>query len=201
MPTIEDLARARQTEKVYDPYTAYLQQIGIGGRQYLNPAEQYQRGLYDPLQTMYGLQQRYQLLPGAGVPAPGGSFVDYASQFGGDRAAVGQRARQLLNALYSTNPTARGEEGFAYEPRFGETGAGQGVIAAGGVEGVEGGDINELMELLQLGMRAKMGARGAGYISGRLPREQQIWTSQQAGATPSNQSFLDYLRQKYNLSF
>lgn len=173
----------RETEDIFDPFTAYLQRLGLGQRNYLNPAEQYQVGQYNPLSTMYGVQGRMatqfpELLPGY--------FTDYAlgnpNRTGGN---IYGYANSLMSKILGATPEARGTMGTVWEPTWSEG------------ERTSGGNIAELQQLLQTALRQNLGRPGANWLAGNLPAEQQRWAGGLAqGGTGT---FLDYIRQKYNL--
>jgi len=168
------------TEGIFDPFTAYLQKMGLGTQNYYNPAQQYQIGQYDPLYNLYGLQGRMATVNPAW--APQANFADYTQQMG---AGPGIRSYNLLRQLLGWNPEQRAQVGATYEPTWSEG------------ERTGSGNIAELQQLLKTALQPYLGRPGANWMAGNLPAEQQRWAGgQAAGGTGT---FLDYIRQKYNL--
>ena len=176
---------SNMTEDIFDPFTSYLQKLGLGTQNYYNPAQQYQMQQFDPLNMMYGLRGRMASV----IPplAPGGTFADYAFPFAGNMSGQGMQnqAKGLLGALMGWNPEQRAQAGAVYEPTYSEG------------ERTGGGNIAELQQLIQQALRGQLGRPGANWLAGNLPAEQQRWAGGQAQGQTG--TFLDYIRQKYNL--
>lgn len=183
------LTDLQNVEATYDPYTAFLQQIGIGGRTYLNPAEQYKQSLVQPIDVLKSLQEKMGMAL-MGAPAAQ-SFTDYASPFLNAPGNIYSKARELWGTLMGQSPTRRGEGGFAYEPTYGFDDKGERVRTTG--------NIQELQALLKLAGGSPFGMRGSTWLSKRLPEEQQKWVSTQAAGQGTGESFLDYIRSRYNI--
>ena len=172
------------TEDIFDPFTAYLQKMGLGTQNYYNPAQQYTMQQFDPLNMLYGLQGRMGTVdPGW---APRSTGADYAYDFTGRGSTPIQgRARSLMQQIMGWSPEQRAQAGTTYEPTWSEG------------ERTSSGNIGELQQLIQQALRKQLGRPGANWLAGNLPAEQQRWAGTQAqGGTDT---FLDYIRQKYNL--
>jgi len=183
------------TEDIYDPFTAYLQRLGLGTQNYFNPAQQYQIGQFDPLQNMYNIRGRMATLPGNQGMAPG-YFSDWMNQFtpnpnqgGGMNSYYGTmypQAQNLMRQIFNTGQEGRAQAGTVYEPTY------------SGGERTGSGNIAELQQLIQTALRGQLGRPGANWLAGNLPAEQQRWAGQQVAQGPQG-TFLDYIRSKYNL--
>ena len=169
-----------QTEDVYDPFTAFLQMLGLGGRNYYSPQERYNVGQYDPLSNLFGIQGRMGTVDPSYAPSSG-YFADYAGGVGD----VYQKARELLSGIFGMGTEQRGQAETVYEPTYSEG------------ERTGSGNVAELQALIQAALRQQLGRPGANWMASRLPGEQQLWANTQAG--DGGDTFLDYLKQKYNL--
>ena len=167
----------------YGPFTQYLQRLGIGATGG-GPAGGYLRSLYDPLQSLYAQEQIYAPLMGS---TPGG-WGDYLGEgYTGVPRTMYDRARQILRQLMATPYEKRAEMGLTWEPTYPE----------GGGEGREVSQSSQ-QALLQQALAPIWGYGGAGRFQQRLPVEEQIWLQRKAEG--EGKSFLEWLRDKYNLA-
>ncbi len=158
------------TEETYGPQAGYLSGLGLYGKGYQSPYQQYQAGMYDPLNLLWQMQA-----PMAMAGQPGYQPTQYLSQF------APQYAEDPFSMYAMARGTLRDVMGMAPEQRAGMPGAEYG----GGIA-----------QLLGLGLRQQLGP-GAEWLQGRVPAERTQWMAQypqQLGPT-----FLDYIKQKYNL--
>jgi hypothetical protein len=181
-PNLQDIS----TEQSYDPFTAYLQSLGLANKEYLRPSQQYQVSLYDKLNTLLGLQGRMGTVNQNYLPESG-YMVDYAKPFMNQPGSQFDRAKSLIQGIFGFNPEQRAKAGVSYEPTFADG------------EKTSTGNVAELQDILKLGLRARYGTQGADWVSSRLPWDQQQWTNQQAQG--STTPFVEYLKQKYNFAF
>lgn len=196
--TAWEMAHAAGTELATDPYTAYLERLGIGGKQFYNPAEQYQEALFDPFYSLYGTEARLQG-PGGVMQDPtkqSATFTDFLTRIGGGLAGLTQGALGQMKSIFGATPEQKLTMG--YEP--GQYEAGSSGEARGGMDP---GQLAELQGLMRYGLRPSAGILGSGYAAGRLPQAQQAYYSQKAAMQPSalNTSFLDWLRKNWGLQF
>jgi len=172
----------------YGPYTQYLMRLGLGGGGYMTPAQRYQASLYDPLQALYGLEQRFVGAPGMGA-APG-EWGDYIGRgYAYNPAEMYGRAGGMLGGLMGMSPAQREEYGMTWGVGYPELGAGEPERL--------GLSMAEQQALVGMALRPSWGPYGAQRMAGRLPQEEQLWMQQQAQGEVI--SFLDYLRRKYNM--
>jgi hypothetical protein len=182
-----------------DPFTAYLNRLGIGGKMAYNPAQQYQVGLYDPLKSIYDVQQR---LHGAGavlqdpnkMPA---TFSDYMSKTGAGVGGLVESARGQLQNIFGATPEQKASigsnVGMNYEPSqydTGTTGEGQAMNA---------GSIDELANLIRYGLRGTQGIMGSRYAASRLPQAQQAYYSQKSAGSTTQPNFIDWLKSNWGI--
>jgi hypothetical protein len=169
------------TEDTFDPKTAYLEKLGLGNKNYWNPGEQWQSNQFDPLSAAYQLQSRLALTQNPEYAAP--SFADYATSGGN----VFSKGWDMLKNLFGMGNESRAGAEATYEPTY------------EGGQKTNSGNIGELQQLMASGLRNKFGNYGSRWLAGNLPQEQQKWANYSAGG--GGNSFLDYLKGKYNLSF
>lgn len=184
-------------EERTDPQTAYLSRLGIGGKQFYNPAERYAADLFDPYKDIYDIRQRLHG-PSGPLQDPSrqeGSFADFYDKFGGGIGGVTQGARQQLQSIFGAKTPVQTTLG--YEP---------GQYLAGS-EGELGGQLNpgrlgELQKLLEYGLRPTAGTLGARYAAQRLPQAQQAYYSQRAAGQPgaSGMPFVEWLKSVWGLN-
>jgi hypothetical protein len=165
-----------QTEEAYSPFTAYLQSLGLGSKNYYNPAEKYQMNQYDPLSNIYDVRRQMSIVDP--TVDPGNYVSPWASQNVGGATKL---ARNTLSQLFGMGQENQGLAGIDYSPIF------------NGTDSVDTNNIGQLQSLLKTGVRGNLGS----YLASKLPWEQQQWGNNQAAGGGS--SFLDYLKQKYNL--
>jgi len=186
-------------EVATDPWTGYLNRLGIGGKVNYNPAERYQASLFQPLQNMYDISevqaragmgpQKYttlsDYLTGAGMPTAGTGAKGMTPLFG--------QAAGLLKNLFGATPEQQGF--FGYEPGS--------SIPEGGTEAVyDPGNIAQLQQLMKYGLRETGGAAGSQFVANMLPKLQQAYYGQKVGVgTGGVTNFLDWARQKYPSMF
>ncbi len=176
------------TDMVMGPYAEYLKARGLGGMAYLNPAQQYQAGLYNPLRSLFETQYSMYGIPGYGGGAQTPDWASFVGQQGGaGRQGIYGGFANALQQLLGATPENRAIGGLTFEPTaYNET--------TGNPE-YEGQGIDWLQNLLAGGLRNRMTSGGASYLASRVPFLQNLWQTQGApGGT-----FLDYLRAKYNL--
>lgn len=161
-------------EEEYGRWPGFGTELGLFGRQYLSPHEQYQAGLQPGLETLYDVGGRMSTAGGFSQYAPGGMFSQWAPQYAQDPFAMYGLARGMMGNVFGMTPEQRAGADIGY--------------------GTAPGDISDLMAM---GLRTQLGKGTAGWLAGKMPTEQQSWLSQY----PQQQgpSFLDYIREKYNL--
>ena len=161
-------------EEAYGRWPGFGTAMGMYGRQYLKPYEQYQAGLQPGLETLYDVGGRMGTRGGFGQYAPGGMFSQWAPQYAQDPRAMYGLARGMMGNVFGMTPEQRAgaEVGYGTAPQ-------------------------DLASLMQMGLRTQLGKGTAGWLAGKMPAEQQAWTAQY----PQQQgpSFEDYIREKYNL--
>jgi len=163
------------------PFTEYLRRLGLGGGGYWNPAQRYQASLYDPMRTLFQQEQTFAPLTG-GIPG-GGYWGDFMGQYLNQPRAVAQRAGGVLGSLFGATPGQRGELGLGFEPAYGE--AGQDIDTGEGM--------STLQALIAQALRPQWGAYGGARFAQQLPQMQQQWQ------LSPQQTFLDYIKNKYGL--
>jgi hypothetical protein len=165
------------TEETYSPFTAYLQALGLSNKNFYNPAQNYQISQYDPLSNIYNINRRMSLVNPSFDP---GNYVSPWTS--GNVGNATKLARETLSNLFGMNQENQGMAGVDYSPLF------------SGTDSVDSNGLNELQALIKTGLRGNLGS----YISNKLPWEQQNWGSSQAAG--GGGTFLDYLKNKYNLN-
>jgi len=182
-----------QTEAAYDPFTAFLQMLGLGGKSYYTPQEQYEIGQYRPLENLYNLQGRMAGVEPAYAPGttPGSEnpFVDFLTKLSGQGQTASTQAVKVLTSILGWNPEQREQAEVTYNPS-------QGVTEEGNI-GMATNNLDELQALIREALRGTLGRPGANWLASQLGGQQkQFWQQQALGG---GSSFLDYLKQKYNL--
>ena len=172
----------------YGPQTQYLRALGLG-QGYQNPAQKYLANMYDQFRSIWGIQQPINT-------ATGGTSQDwgqYIGNLGGGMQNVYSQAAATLAKLLGMSSADRSLAGFNFEPQYdpvtGET-----------LTSSQTGELStaNLQNLLGQGTAQRFGPIGSHWLAGRIPQLQQQWQLGQAGGG-AGQTFLDYLRQKYNL--
>lgn len=160
-------------EETYGRWPGFGTALGLYGRQYLSPYEQYMAGQQPSLEALYDIGGRMGTAGGFPQYAPGGMFSQWAPQYAQNPFAMYALARSMMGSAAGMTPEQRAVA----------------EIPAGGAD---------LSSLLQMALRTQLGKGTAGWIAGKMPAEQQAWTAQY----PQQQgpSFLDYVMQKYGLS-
>jgi len=160
-------------EEVYGPEAGYLSALGLYGRQYQTPYQQYLANRYQQLAGLWGARQAMAV----DYPAMGQSGLGYLSewapQYARDPFAMYGMAQNMLRQTMGMSPEQRAGYGLTYE--------------GGGLE-----------NLMQMGLRPQYGRFGAGYVAGQMPVERERWIQQYP--TQEGPTFLDYLRQRYGLA-
>jgi hypothetical protein len=172
------------------PYTQYLAAQGLLGERTFSPAEGYRRGMYEPLRSIYGLEQT--LAPALGSTP--GLWQNYMGGFGDARSLPGNiynRASALLRGLYGLGGAGREAAGVGFSPQYLE---GDEVIPPGVSQAQQSA-------LFSQALRPQFGFQGAQRFASRLPVEQNLWEQQAAvgGGGGGGGTFLDWIRDKYNL--
>ena len=127
-----------QTEKASDPFTAYRQAIGIGGKVNLNPAEQYQEGLFNPLMNLFNTNQRLfdptsPLGKAGNVGKMYGTFSDFYGATPAGEPGISATAGRMLSNIFGASPEQKGAKGLGYEPGQVNKLTGEAGAVAGGV--------------------------------------------------------------------
>jgi len=178
----------------YGPYTQYLAQIRRGAAEY-GPAAGYERGLYDPLRTLFGLEETFAPPMGAAFPeqtGPGkwGDYLGRGYAGVGGQQSMYDRAGEILRQQMRLTPAERASAGVSWaqtlDPFSQELAYGEDAV-----------DLGTQQALLMQALSPSYGIRGARRFATRLPREQEIW--QQERGAGSQEGFLDYLNAKYGL--
>uniref|UniRef100_A0A6M3J0G4 Uncharacterized protein n=1 Tax=viral metagenome TaxID=1070528 RepID=A0A6M3J0G4_9ZZZZ len=167
----------------FGPYAQYLRARGMGaGQAYMNPAQRYTAGLYDPLRSLWESQQA--VYGPQNVPTSG--WQDFINQYtGGNQGIMGGFANVLANLLGLGNE-GRAQSGLTFQRTFDPYGT--------GTSQYEGQNLDLLQNLLSGGLANRLGPLGAGYLANRIPFMQT-----QYEMNPGSMSFIDYLKSKYNL--
>jgi hypothetical protein len=141
------------------------------------PGGAYDRDLFSPYERSYGLEQIFAPVTRA-LP---GTFADYLMNQPTGTEAIYGRAREIMSSLYGAGQAERARLGLTFE-------AGQGLSR-----------IQPLSCLLELALRPYFGSTGGPRIASRLPVEQELFAEEQRQGRATAPSFLDYLREKYDL--
>ena len=175
------------------PYAQYLEALNLPLGAY-SPAQGFQRSMYQPWQNLFGMEQ--QFAPTAGYSEPG-VWSDYLKRAVGDPTTGGnvgrgignlyQRAGQLLAGLYGAGATKRASQFQSFQPSYGEGGEYTGDVGIGTQQ-----------ELLRQALRPYYGYQGAQRFASNIPREQAQYLRLSEGIGQP-ESFLDWLRRKYDL--
>ncbi len=160
-------------EGIWGPIPTFMQRYGLEDA-WLSPFQRWQAGYANPLHDVFQLQQLMGLAGGQ----PEAVWEDYLQPFQGGTAPAYGQAGGVLGGLAAMTPEARAQAGIGW----------------GGQE-----PLGNLASLLQLALRPHLGLHGAGFFTpGRLgTMRARMHAGQAGGAAPG--SFLDYLRQKFNL--
>lgn len=149
----------------------YMSALGLLGKEYQSPFQQYQAGMFDPLQTMWQMASPMAMMGYPSMDPGTGMFSQWAPQYAQDPFSMYGMARGMLGNVMGMTPEQRGTLGM-------------------------GGGAGSFADILGMGLRSQLGP-GASWLAGRVPQLQQQWMAQdplsQAG------SFIDYIREKYNL--
>lgn len=186
-------------EDITGSFAQYLGKFGLTGN-YLNPAQNWLKRQYDPLQLMYNLQGRLATSPNS-MAAPGkwgdwvgsqmGSYLPETPAWAANQVTQNpaEIARYLLGNIFRSGLETRQATGTTYEPDINE--AGQAVSG-------RGGSLGELQDLILMALKPRLGYQGANFVAGRAPDVRDQWLGLQAqGQSPG--SFLEYLQSKYGL--
>jgi len=175
--------------EVYSPFTAYMNRMGLGGRNYLNPAEQYRASFAQPTENLWRIQD---LMAGAGTAMgvyPTEGFEAYLNTVL-QPTALRSRAAQLLGTLFQATPEQRAanpEFNFSFEPPPGRPQSSE-------------RDIGYLQELVRTALGGRMAPIAIGYLQEGIPKLQNIW-QQQVAAGQTSSPFLDWFRSRYQNVF
>lgn len=153
------------------PQAGYMAGLGLYGKAYQTPYQQYQAGMYDPLHFLWQMQAPMEM-GGFGGYNPTQYLSQFAPQYGQNPFSMYAMARSTLGDVFGMRPEQRA-----------------------GMPGAEYG--GGLAQLLGLGLRQQLGP-GAGWLQGRIPSERTQWMAQYP--MQQGPSFLDYIRSKYNLA-
>lgn len=159
-----------------DPYMAYKSMMGFRGRDYLAPNERYQLEQYNPLKMLFDVGQTMSFShPQTGMMNQP-YFHEWAPSYAQNPFAMYGLAKNMMGDVFSMTPEKRGSYGL---------GEGEGNIG----------------QLLQMGLRRSMGGAASSWLGGRVPLERQLWGEKYPEWAPGGEqpSFLDYLKNKYNL--
>ena len=161
---------------------AFKTSRGIVGQTTLSPFQQYINNMYEPLQALGGMQGAFSQMPGRG------------QGLGGNWAPTGDYMTQWMQP-YMKNPASM----YNLANRMlGET-LNMPYSEREGVAGLTGTDIGGL---LGMGLRGSGLGPGAQWLAGRMQPEMENWQQQYPEWDPAvsqGGSFLDYVKQKYNL--
>jgi len=176
--------------EAFGPFTQYLARLGIGATGG-GPAAGYQRKLYDPLRTLYGLEQTFAPVTKA-TPGLWNNYLE-GNTYAGNPSLIYGRAGDILSQLYGAGQAQRESLGASFSPEF----EGESAVRAVPRETQQA--------LLYQALVPKLGYLGSQRVANRLGTEEDIWLAQQgaaAGATTSQPTsgFFDYLVNKYGLS-
>ena len=161
-------------EETYGPFAAYMARLGLGGRQALNPAEQYRGGQYGPLKSIFDVLTRMATAVPSFAPSTG-EFANWALPNVG--ANLYSQAANALRGIFGLTPEQR----------------------AGSSTEFQDNNVTELKNFLLSGLAPKLGLTTANWLAGKVPSEQQRWLNTQAMGQDTNTSFLDWFRKQYNL--
>lgn len=166
----------RFMEERYGRWPGFGTAMGLFGRSHLAPSEQYTAGLEPQLGALYDISGRLGTAPGMGGYSPQGMFSEWAPSYARNPFSMYAQARGMLGSAFGMTPEARSTAGVGY---------GSGAID----------------ELLRSGLRTQLGKSTSGWLAGQLPSAEQSWLAQypEQGPGTGAPSFLDYVKQKYNL--
>jgi hypothetical protein len=189
-----------ETPQDFSPFTQYLAQSGLLGAPFTQPGTRFARGLYNPLRSLFDIQEElgedvgmpageWQGMQGApsylsGFRGPGGGYK-------GLQGGIYGRAAELLSGLYGMGVEQRGEGGFGFSPTYGLLG-----------EPLEGTYLSPARQrsLLTLGLAGQWGLGTASRFAGRLPRMRELYQEKRAaGQAGGFNNFLDWLSDRYDL--
>lgn len=160
-------------EELYGRWPGYGTAMGIYGQNYLRPFQQYQASQVEPLSNLYDIAGRMGTAGGFAQYAPNTMFSQWAPGYAQNPQQMYGLAQQMMGSAYRMTPEQRATTGVT---------AGEG----------------DLSNLLEMGLRTRLGRNTAGWLAGRIPSEQQAWTAQYPTGT-GGPSFLDYVMNKYGL--
>jgi len=204
-PASRDILKTQEEQNKFeretDPFTAYRNQLGLGGKTTYNPAEQYQMGQFNPLMNLFNTSRRlYDPAEGplAGKTVAPSTFTDYYNS----ARTAGRGAVDILKDIFgatAAQKTGVGEAGLGYEPTRFDPDLISAEQAASG--GLNEGNLEELQRLLRLGVGQNRGAMSGIYASRRLPMAQQSYYEQQKAGTAGSDNFLDWLNKRWQLGY
>lgn len=149
----------------------YMGALGLLGKEYQSPWQQYMAGQYDPLQMMWQLASPMAMMGYPSMDPGTGMFSQWAPQYAQDPSAMYGMARGMLSNVMGMTPEQRGTLGM-------------------------GGGGGSFADLLGMGLRSALGP-GASWLAGRVPQLQQQWMARDPLGKVG--SFIDYIREKYDL--
>lgn len=170
MPPAGSAGYSPWIEERYGPQAGYMAGLGLYGKAYHTPYQQYQAGMYNPMNFLWNMQTQMEALNRPGYNAPQ-YLSQFAPQYGQNPFAMYGMARGMMGDVFGMSPEERaGMTGGTYE--------------------------SDLAQLLGLGLRQDLGP-GAAWLQGRIPAERGQWQAQYP--MQQGPSFLDYITEKYNL--
>jgi hypothetical protein len=179
------------------PRTRYLQSLGLLGDQYRTPAQQYQAGLFDPLQRLFNIRSTFGIPTGSLVPKQETFFGDTSARaFRDDPSSIYSGAQNILGDLLRLGRGGRQEKGVGFMPTWGGD---VGMMPAD----VTSEDAADLMRLALRGATSRGAAnRFARRIEGGAEQglfERAVAGGGTAGTEAGELGFLNWLSNKYDL--
>ena len=106
------------TTAAYSPYTQYLESIGLLTPGFRTPAQSYQQSLFDPIDRLYGLEQRFAPAVGR-TPGSRAHWLDFnAAGMADDPGRIYDDARSILSGLFNLGAQGRAERGVTFSPFY-----------------------------------------------------------------------------------
>jgi len=176
MPTTYPVGSPEWMEERYGRGAGFGTALGTYGRQYLSPFEEYLAGRHQLLDPLYDISTRMGTAGGFGQYLPGGMYSQWAPQYARNPFEMYGLAKSMMGNVFGMTPEQRATTG----------------ITAGG---------QDFGSLLEMALRTSLGKRTAGWMAEQVPGAYQSWVSEYPGWTAEGgePSFLNYLKQKYNL--
>src|SRR3990167_7326668 len=175
-----------------NPWLAYMKQMGLAGKDYLNPGQRYQAALYAPWSNAQNIGSQLARLTGGGFTEPGQIY----QMAGTNPTDIYGKAAGFLQNIFGLTPEQRQQTGLGFEGQYSDPDAPTPLKNV------------ELQNLMRVGLQRRLGSTSAYWLANQLAREQDRWNEQGILANPTggpegvqSENFLDYFKKRYNLNF